>query len=368
VNCPPRILIIKPSALGDVATALPLLADVRAAMPGAKVDWLVHPAFVALLEGHAGVSEIIPFDRKKLAHWWWKPSAFGAFTELMLALRAGKYDVVIDAQGLFRSAVLARITGAKVRVGFANAREGATWMYTQRVSLPDNGKQMVAVDRMRALASALGADVSLPAVFDVPIDADALRSVDAKLQESRLPREYVVVIPGARWDTKRWPAERYAETVRQVVEATRGVVLLGSPDERTLCVDLEIRVRDLGVPMQRVLNLAGRTSLKELIAWMSRAEVVVGNDSGPLHIAVALGKRVVGIYGPTSELFVGPYGQLENVVRHDVECHPCRRKTCGHHSCMQGVTVEVVWEKVREKIRNSKTEIRNAGQGDKVKG
>jgi heptosyltransferase-1/heptosyltransferase-2 len=222
-------------------------------------------------------------------------------------------------------------------------------MYTHRVSLPDRGRNMVSVDRMRALAAALGADVSLPASFDVPIDVEALRHVEATLSAGAMPKEFVVVIPGARWDTKRWPIERYAEVVGQILATGRGVVLLGSPDERALCIEIEYRMRGLnGTAMPRLLNLAGRTSLKELIAWMSRAALVLGNDSGPLHIAAALGKKVVGIYGPTPPAFVGPYGQLENVLRHDVPCHPCRRRTCDHHSCMQGVKVEVVWEKVRD--------------------
>jgi heptosyltransferase-1/heptosyltransferase-2 len=200
------------------------------------------------------------------------------------------------------------------------------------------------------------------------VEAKARTHVETALRAAGLPDAFVVLIPGARWDTKRWPIERYAAVAEQILGSGRALVILGSPDERTLCIDLEARIRHADVPRGAVLNHAGRTSLKELIAWMARAELVIGNDSGPLHIAVALGKKVVGIYGPTSPAFVGPYGQLENVLRHDVPCHPCRRKDCDHHSCMQGVTVEVVWEKVRGEIRNSKLEIRGGGQGDKVMG
>jgi heptosyltransferase-2 len=118
-------------------------------------------------------------------------------------------------------------------------------------------------------------------------------------------------------------------------------VLLGSPDEKNLCDSIEESLK----PNTVLTNLAGKTNLAEMIALLSRAKFIIGNDSGPLHVATALGRPCVAIYGPTSENFVGPYGQLENVIRHNVECHPCRRKTCDHHSCMKGVTVEVVWAK-----------------------
>src|SRR5215204_2287552 len=138
-----RILIIKPSALGDVATTLPLLCDLKAAMPEAQVDWLVHPAYAPVIEGHDALHQAIPFDRKQLAAWWYKPSAFRLFKALIHQLRGNRYDVVVDAQGLFRSGFLARATGAKMRIGFGNAREGATLFYTHKVYMPEGGRNMV---------------------------------------------------------------------------------------------------------------------------------------------------------------------------------------------------------------------------------
>ncbi|MCL2641403.1 MAG: lipopolysaccharide heptosyltransferase II [Phycisphaerales bacterium] len=339
-----KILIIKPTALGDVATTLPLLCDLKAICPDATIDWLVHPAYAALLQGHDAIGEVITFDRKKLAAWWYRPTAFRAFVKLIKTLRAKKYDVVIDAQGLFRSGFLTWITGAKMRVGFAHAREGASLAYTHKVTLPERGKKMLAVDRMRKLGTAVemywggdgdGGNGGQWPVFQVPVG----------IQHSALsiPGE-VVVVPGARWDTKRWEVERFAEIVKRLVTQGRYVTLLGSPDERPLCEELERMVAG----GERVLNLAGQTSMTEMIGVLASAGLVVANDSGPLHVAVALGKRIVAIYGPTSPEFVGPYGQMENVLRRDgLTCHPCRRRTCDHHACMKEVTVEMVWEKVK---------------------
>jgi len=344
-----RILIIKPSSLGDVATALPMLCDLKAAYPAAQIDWLIHPSLTAVIEGHDALHELIPFDRKRLAAWWYKPSSFRLFGQLLRKLRSKKYDLVIDAQGLFRSAFLARITGAKRRVGFANAREGAPLVYTDKVRLPEAGKKMLAVDRMRALAAAVGGNISGKAQFRLPILPAALDAAHALLLSAGLGevRPFIVVIPGARWNTKRWDIDRYTQIVEKLLQNGEEVLLMGSPDEKPLCDQIETTLKSKGPALK---NLAGKTGLKEMIAILNRAKLIFGNDSGPLHVAVALGKRTLSIYGPTSPAFVGPYGQLANVIRHEVECHPCRRKECDHHSCMKGVTVELVWERAKKML------------------
>jgi heptosyltransferase-1 len=346
---PERILIIKPSSLGDVATTLPMLCDLRQNFPAAMIDWLIHPAFAPLLEGHDAIHELIPFDRKKLGAWWYKPSAFGLFRALIKQLRGNRYDTVIDAQGLLRSGFLARITGAAMRIGFSNAREGATLMYTHKVHLPGGGRNMLAVDRMRALLGPLKIDVSAPAQFRMPVALAAIDAAQKLLRAGGLDdrRPFVAIIPGARWNTKRWDIERYAQVARRLLEVGEFVALLGSPDEKPLCDQIANALAMEATAGAGLANLAGKTSLGEMIAILAKARLVIGNDSGPLHVAVALGRPTLSIYGPTSPAFVGPFGQLQNVIRHDVHCHPCRRKECGHHSCMQGVSVELVWEKAK---------------------
>lgn len=336
---PNRILIIKPSSLGDVATTLPVACDLKRTYPNAEIDWLIHPALTALLQGHDAIAEAIPFERKRLASWWYKPSATGMFRQLLRKLRSKKYDLVIDAQGLFRSAFLSRYTGAKLRIGFANAREGATVFYNRKVKLPDGGKKMIAVDRMRALLEPLSINTTSKAEFRLPIQSEAAAKIASLLPQS----PFAAIIPGARWDTKRWSAEGYAEVTRRLKSLNLSAVLLGSPDEKPICDQIAASLSDTPVT-----NLAGTTNLDEMIAILARANLILGNDSGPLHVAIALGKPCVAIYGPTAESFVGPYGQLDNVIRHNVECHPCRLRTCDHHSCMKGVTVEMVWEKTKQ--------------------
>lgn len=338
-----RILIIKPSSLGDVATTLPVLCDLRRALPQAQIDWLVHPAFAALLEGHDALHDIIPFDRQRLAAWWYKPAALSAFRALLRRLRQGRYDCVIDAQGLLRSGFFTWETGAARRIGFAHAREGAALFYTDKVALPARGAKMVAVDRMRALLTPLQIDITAPAEFRLPIQPAAAQRAATLLPAGG---RYAAVIPGARWATKRWALAGFTEIARRLATLQLRPVLLGAPDEQPLCAQLAYQV-------PTVLNLAGETSMAEMIAVLARMELVIANDSGPLHVAVALGRRCVAIYGPTDPAFVGPYGQLAHVVRHDVACFPCRKRTCWHHSCMAGVGVEEVWTKVQELAKNT---------------
>jgi lipopolysaccharide heptosyltransferase I len=290
-----RILIIKPSSLGDVATALPMLCDLRRAYPTARIEWLVAPAFAALVQGHDAVNEVILFERRELAKWWRSPAAFGKFRALKRRLREGHYDLVIDAQGLLRSGYLSWVTGAKVRVGFADAREGGSLFYTHRVGI--RRKEAMAVVRMRALLGPIGAPHDGPVEYRVPVQkASALA-----------PEGAIGFIPGSRGEGKRWPAEGFAKVIAALGER-HPVVLFGSPDERALCEGI-VKAAGAGV------NLAGRTSIAEMVAGLARCRLVIGNDTGPLHVAVALGRPILGLYGKTDPKSVGPYGQLENVIR-----------------------------------------------------
>jgi heptosyltransferase I len=299
-----RILIIKPSALGDVATTLPLLCDLKAALPEAGIDWLIHPAYAPLIEGHDALHQIIPFDRKNLAAWWYKPSAFRLFRQLLHTLRDNHYDVVIDAQGLLRSGFLARVSGAAMRIGFADAREGGNLFYTHKI--PIRRCDAVAVVRMRSLLDPLGIPHDGPPQYRVPLDPQTVASVNALV-----PEHSIGLIPGSRGKGKRWPGDAFAAVISILAE-NHPIVLFGSPDERSLCDQI---VAQSGSEGHARINLAGQTSIAEVTAAINRCDLIIGNDTGPLHVAVALGKTVIGLYGRTDPKSVGPYGQLENVIR-----------------------------------------------------
>ncbi|MHC4680862.1 MAG: glycosyltransferase family 9 protein [Planctomycetota bacterium] len=203
-----NILIAKPSALGDIVLALPALTALHKSFPDARISWLVRPEFAPILENHPHLAEVIAFDRKLLGKAWFHPRAFGALVSLVKRLGRGRFDVVFDFQGLFRTASLTWLSGCKRRIGMANAREFATLFYTDRVpSDPDNQH---LVDYYIRMIRAVGA--SEPSVeFVFPPDAGAADSVAKLLANHEIEGgKYAVLVPGSAQPDKCWPVERFA--------------------------------------------------------------------------------------------------------------------------------------------------------------
>jgi heptosyltransferase-1 len=306
-HSPQRILIIKPSSLGDVATTLPMLCDLRRAYPEAIIDWLIAPAFASLIQNHDALNNLILFERKQLAPWWRSPTAFKKFTALNRRLRSAHYDCVIDAQGLLRSGFFSRITGAQLRIGFADAREGGSLFYTHKI--PIRRRDAMSVVRMRALLEPLNIPHDGPAEYRVPLNPQAQTKIS-----TLLPKDPIGFIPGCRGEGKRWPADAFSAVISHLAQH-HPIVLFGSPDERELCNQILSQMNNEQSTMKNILNLAGQTTIAEMTAALARCRLIIGNDTGPLHVAVALGKTILGLYGPTDAASVGPYGQLENVIR-----------------------------------------------------
>ncbi len=333
---PRKILIIKPSSLGDVATCLPLVADLKNQFPEAQIDWLVSPAFDALVKNHPDLHRCLYFDRGALAGWLWKPSSTRALRHLIGTLRHAQYDVVIDAQGLMRSAMLAWASGAAIRIGPGDAREGARFLYTHRVDTHRHSQ--LAVDRMRLLQMPLA---PLRDVVEFHLRVDPAAAVNAQTWlDSRRP--YIAMLPAARWRAKIWSPEGFAQLGRLITKAQMEVVILGAPVEISMCEALASQIG----PGAR--SLAGKTRLAEMIAILDRAQAVVGNDTGPLHVAAALKKPLIGLYGPTDEKSVGPWGQLHNVLRFSPPGDYRRDDALGGDDNLQRLPAEQVWKKLQE--------------------
>jgi len=338
---PATILIIKPSSLGDVATCLPLLADLKAQFPKAKIDWLVSPAFDALVRHHPDLNACIHFDRSALAGWCWKPSSTRTLSHLIHMIRQAHYDVVIDAQGLLRSATLAWASGATMRIGPGDAREGAKFLYTHRV---DTHRQtQLAVDRMRHLQTPL-APLRDRVEFKLRADPDAASRVHSLLGNSQ---PFVALLPAARWSAKIWSIDGYARLGRRIANAGLGVALIGTPAEANMCTRLADQI---GAGAK---SWAGKTSIAEMIALLDFATAVVGNDTGPLHVAAALQRPLIGLYGPTDEKSVGPWGQLDHVLRF-APVDDYRQTHSIHESDnLRRLPVEQVWRKLEELLNAS---------------
>jgi lipopolysaccharide heptosyltransferase II len=347
-----RILIIKPSSFGDVIHALPILHGLRARYPDSHISWMVSTACMGLLEDHPELDEIIPFDRKhygKLGRSWPATRDFVRFVD---GLRRRQFDLVVDLQGLFRSGFLARASGAATRIGFRSSREFGWIFYTHR--LPDpalHGHPIHAVDRNYLAGRVLGFG-EVPVTFKLGIPHWATEAAREKLQQRGLAKNesYVLVGPGSRWETKVWPPRRYAEVADYVAtQCGMKVVLVGSPDERRLGDEIEQAARS------DVINFVGETSIAELAALTADATAVVMNDSGPMHLAPALGRPLVTVFGPTSADWTGPYRQPDSVVQMKVPCSPCRIRRvadCPHdHRCMGEITSEMVCRKLDQILR-----------------
>ncbi len=349
---PKRILIIKPSSLGDIVHALPVLAALRRADPGAHIAWLVSRSFAALLDGHPLLDEVIVFDRARYGKMLRSGRALGEFLRFLRELRRRRFDLVVDLQGLFRSGFLAFASGAEQRVGFAAARESAGLFYTQRVRCPPDARH--AVEKNLCVVAALGLRTDRPE-FPLGLRLEEIRAAKTLLTTAagRPVKTFTAVIPGARWESKRWRAERIAALIdRMHEESLPPCVLLGSVGDRPFAD------RVVAACHSPAIDLVGRTSLRELAALLGLSDRVICHDSGPMHIAAALDKPLVAIFGPTDPEVTGPYRCPKEgafgtrptfrVVATPIGCSPCRQRTCGHHSCMERLAVETVLAQVRE--------------------
>ncbi len=336
---PRRILIIKPSALGDIILALPALSALRRSFPGAKISWFVRPEFAPLITGHPYISDIILFDRRKLAKWWCSPGSFNALSSLVKQLRAGKFDLVFDFQGLFRTGFFSWVSGCKRRFGMAGARELAHLFYTDKIS--QDASSIHLVDYYLKIVAAAGAKQG-EAEFKLPEDAGAAEQIDKLLKSQGVNAKYAVIVPGAAQPDKRWPIERFAELADKIGSRFgMQIVATGSQGEREY-------IEAIG---RRVVNLAGKTAVRELIPLMRKASLVVSNDTGPGHIAAALSVPIVMIFGPTNPARVCPYKRPQCVVAAEPNERGMNADSYAPRHAITHIAVERVFETACQQIK-----------------
>jgi lipopolysaccharide heptosyltransferase I len=342
---PKNILIIKPSALGDIVLALPALAALKRSFPRAKISWLVRSEYAELLQGHPDLDEVILFDRQLLGKSWYSPRAFSGLLELLRRLREGRFDVVFDFQGLFRTGFLAWVSGSKKRFGMTQAREFGHVFYTDKISQDYSCVHLV--DYYLRIVAAAGAGKT-EVQFTLPRKPDAVETVKKLLVSHGVhPGNYAVLVPGAARENKRWPIERFAKLAEKIVSQFGwSMAAPGSAAEKGYIETLQ-NIAGVGV-----VNLAGQTSIAEIIALLGGAALVVSNDTGPGHIAAALGVPIVMIFGPTNPARVCPYGRPECVVAIEADKRGHKADSYDPRHDIRHITVEQVFEKVCEQIEN----------------
>jgi heptosyltransferase I len=329
---PRKILIVKPSSLGDVVHSLAFLNAIAECFPGAEIHWVIAKGLEGLLEQHPLLQKLWIINKDDWKQLKKAPYTVKELKRLFQGLKKEKYDVVIDMQGLLRSGIIASATGASLRIGFKEAREGSRYFYTHTVK---GGKDIHAVDRYLKIASFLGCDVSRVS-FSLPPESPSI--FQSQLSSYNLNKEYAAIIPGARWKTKIWPPEKFGELASRLPVQS---VILGSKADQDIA-DLIVSISE-----GKAVSLAGKTNLKELIAVIRKAKFAVSNDSGPMHIAAALGIPVFAIFGPTDPIRTGPYGEGHEIIREDVSCVPCLKKKCDTMKCMKGISAERVFDIIK---------------------
>jgi heptosyltransferase I len=364
-----KILLIKLSAVGDVVHTIPVVHKLRRRYPAARLDWLVSSPIAELLCGHPAFDNVVEFKREE----WLKPwrlAPFASSVRLAATLRSAGYDLVLDLQGQLRSAAFAFATGAPVRIGFdrpragvwqasrrtfpkearrhawQGAREGSWLAYTHHIPVPTLDRH--AVDRYLGVGPLLGLDDGA-ADFSFPISRDATKRIEALMDYyGATDKKLAVLAPGTIWETKQFRSDGFAEVARDFLPKGFAVLLVGAARERAVCAEIATLAPG-------AINLAGETTLGELAALIRRSTISVTNDSAPMHLAVAVDRPVVSIFGPTDPLWVGPYGRVDAVLQAKLPCSPCylrQLSRCNHaHVCMQDVSTRAVIERAEGILR-----------------
>ena len=331
-----RILIVKPSSLGDIIHSLPVLWELRRLYPGAHIGWVVKEVWRDIIADNPLLDEVIVLKK-----------GVGGFLSAVKNIRKAGYDTVIDLQGLFRSGLMTLLSGASEKTGFSNARELAHLFYNHTVAVPPG--TVHAVERYLEILKPIQNDRPH---FPLYTDIDDAEWVKDFLRTNNLShaRPLIAVNPSARWEKKRWPITSYAALINQLIrELKAGIIILGSKEDIPLAEKISF------LASGRPVVSAGKTSLKTLSALLERVDLLVTNDSGPMHIAAALGTPVVALFGPTNPGLTGPYGDGHKVLRKEMECSPCLRGPCihGRPICMEAITEEEVMEAVKATLVSS---------------
>ena len=327
-----RILIVKTSSLGDVINTFPLVSAIKNVESNVSIDWVVNDEYIEIVKLSPHIREVIGFDRKSLS--LWRPiSTYRYFMSFKQKLATREYDIVLDLQGLVKSAIITWISVAKVKAGFFASRERiAKKAYNLLIDVP--GEATHAVEKNLAALKVLSIDIPPEYSCDIEIPSDAVKRAWAELPDE----PYIAVNPNSRWDSKRWPIERFSIVIQEVAKR-HGLrsVIIGSPNEKERGKALAKLVGS------SALDLTGKLDLPSLAAALQNSSGIITNDSGPMHLAAALDVPVTAIFGPTDPAAVGPYGKKHAVVKTKAECAPCRKRECDSApSCMESVTVEEV--------------------------
>lgn len=321
-----RILIVKLSSLGDVFHALPAVHALKTGL-NARIDWVVQTEYADCVRHFTDVTSVIPFHRHTF---------FRNLPRLLSDLRRERYDLLVDMQGILKSALILGLARGKRRIGPSFHREGTRLLYPE-IAGPRN-KNRHAIDENLDIIRHLGLPFAEPCF---PIDIPAIPLAESK------PR--IGIVPSSRWPSKNWPVSSFIIACQALQKHTFAhLFLFGSESDRTVTSAIA------GAMKSKVTDLAGRSSIVESMGLIKQMDLVITNDTGPMHVAAALNVPVVALFGPTDPVRTGPYGNIHCVLRaQDTPCSPCFKANCNKadHACMKNITPDAVVEAALELLR-----------------
>lgn len=331
-----NILIVKLSAIGDVIHALPVASALKHCIPEAKITWVVEKPAYDLLTNNPFIDEILVFDKPRFKSLSGLVQHAPAFIE---NLRRRRFDLALDLQGLFKSAAISYLSGAKTRYVYCNARE-LSHLAAKHVAGPNS--QGHIVEQYLDVVRAIGCQVGKAEWAIYPSNADVETACNTAITAGiSFDKSFVVFAPGANWPNKRWPVSNFAGLASWLAGKGIQPVVVGGPGDNEMAS--AIIKHSAGVSA----NLTGKTSLKQLAYIISKATALVGGDTGPMHLAAAMGTPTVALMGPTDIPRNGPYGQLDQAIATSHSCHGCWKRSCPKNlDCLAGISVEAVEERL----------------------
>jgi heptosyltransferase I len=345
-----KILILKPSSLGDVVQAIPVLRLLKCHKPEARIYWWLADSLAPLLERDPDLEGIFLFTRS----FWSRPTRWPELFRSVRRMRSQSFDWVIDLQGLARSGLFSWLARGEFTVGLDDPREGAAGFYD--LAVPRGGVHVHAVDWYLRILETLQVPVHWD--FDwLPCQKSVAQRVRRMWESSpanraglhNAPTPFITLVPGARWENKRWPAPFFAGVVRSLTtEAPHlSFVILGGTEDHNLA-----KVIVEAAP-ERCLDLTGKTTLPEMVEWIRISSLMLANDTGPMHVAAALNKPVLALFGPTEPRRTGPYRQEENVLRVSLPCVPCMKSVCHNQiklECLANLSPQMVCSRIKDRM------------------
>lgn len=327
-----RILVVKLSSFGDILHVLPTVHALRE-QTGASIDWVVHPEFASLVKCFADVDNVLTFPRRNI---------FRDVKASVKALRENEYDIAVDLHGLFKSGIVMCFARAKRKIAPSYARE-LSWMFCgERAGkmLRTRHAAEQAMDTLDYLGLKRPDDGGAIATF---------KPVDIQLPPGKT---HIAFAPVSRWVTKNWPASKFAELAKVLSSQINdlSIVVVGGKGDFAVGEEIAAAAPD------NVTNLCGKTSIAESIALLGRCDLLIANDTGPVHMAAAAGTKCLVIFGPTRPDWTGPYGKGHKVIMQNLPCQPCLKRKCrrGDLACMNGILPAAVAAEARGMLEDGK--------------